>query len=88
VIAAHLILSYPTGRFISRLDRGFVAVATDSRLSLPSLPFLLFFDPRTPHDPQVWECLSCALPLTHVAWHDVTGVRHVLNGVAVALGAR
>jgi signal transduction histidine kinase len=84
VIAAHLILSYPTGRLISGLERGFVAVGYGFAL-VSALPFMLFFDPRAPHDPDVLECYSCALPLTHVAWHDVSGVRHVLNGVGVAL---
>jgi signal transduction histidine kinase len=84
VIAAHLILSYPTGRFTSRLDRGFVVFGYGFAL-VSALPFLLFFDPRAPHDRDVGECYSCALPLTHVAWHDVTGVRHVLNGVGVVL---
>jgi signal transduction histidine kinase len=83
-IAAHLILSYPTGRFSSRLERGFVAVAYGFAL-VAALPFLLFFDPRTPHDPAIRACYSCALPLTHVAWHDLTGLRHVVNGFAVAL---
>jgi signal transduction histidine kinase len=83
-IAAHLILSYPTGRFTSRLDRGFVAVAYGFALTY-GLVLLLFYDPRAPHDEDVWDCYSCALPLTHVAWHDVTGARHVLDGVLVVL---
>jgi signal transduction histidine kinase len=83
-IAAHLLLSYPTGRFTSRLDRGFVAVVYGFAL-VAAVPFLLFFDPRAPHHRWFPECLSCALPLTHVAWHDMSGVRDVLNGVAVAL---
>jgi signal transduction histidine kinase len=83
-IAAHLLLSYPTGRFTSRLDRGYVAVVYGFAL-VSALPFLLFFDPRAPHDPGVTECYSCAAPFTHVAWHDVSGVRHVLNGVVVVM---
>jgi signal transduction histidine kinase len=83
-IAAHLILSYPTGRFTSRLERGFVALAYGFAFAY-ALPLLLFYDPRAPHDRDVWECFSCALPLTHVAWRDVTGVRHVLNGALVVL---
>jgi signal transduction histidine kinase len=83
-IDAHLLLSYPTGRFTSRLERGFVAFVYGFAL-VSAVPFLLFFDPRAPHDLDVWECYSCALPLTHVAWHDVIWVTHVLNGIAVAL---
>ena len=84
VIAAHLILSYPTGRFTSRLDRGFVAVGYGLAL-VYAIPLLLFFDPRAPHYRWFPECLSCALPLTHVAWHDVTGVRDILDGVGIGL---
>jgi hypothetical protein len=54
VIAAHLILSYPTGRFTSRLDRAFCR-RLDSRSSLP--PFLLFYSPST-HEQWFPECLS------------------------------
>jgi hypothetical protein len=83
-IAAHLILSYPTGRLTSRLERGFVAVAYGFAL-VYAVPLLLFYDPRAPHVRDVWECPSCALPLAHVAWHDMTGVREVLGGVLVVL---
>jgi signal transduction histidine kinase len=83
-IAAHLLLSYPTGRFTSRLERGFVAFVYGFAL-VSAVPFLLFFDPRAPHDPGIRECYSCALPLTHVAWHDVSGLRDVLNAAAVVL---
>ena len=44
-IAAHLILSYPTGRFTSRLERGFVALAYGFAFAY-ALPLLLFYDPR------------------------------------------
>src|SRR5215218_1776062 len=81
---AHLILSYPTGRLSSRLDRGFVAIAYGFALAY-AVPLLLFYSPRTPHEQWLPECLSCGEPLTHVAWHDVTGVRHVLDGVLVVL---
>ena len=46
-IAAHLILSYPTGRFTSRLERGFVALAYGFAFAY-ALPLLLFYDPRAP----------------------------------------
>jgi signal transduction histidine kinase len=84
VIVAHLVLSYPTGRFTSRLDRGFVAVGYGFALAF-ALPFLLFFDPRVPHDSGLRLCDSCAPPLTLVGSHDVTEVRNVLSGVSVAM---
>jgi signal transduction histidine kinase len=83
-IAAHLILSYPTGRLSSRLESAFVALAYGFAFAY-ALPLLLFYSPHAPHDPQVRDCPSCALPLTHVAWHDVTAVRHVLDRVLVVL---
>jgi signal transduction histidine kinase len=83
-IAGHLLLAYPTGRFTSRLDRRFVAVVYGFAL-VAALPFLLFFDPRAPHDPAVIECYRCALPLTYMAWHDLSGLRSIVSGVGVGL---
>jgi signal transduction histidine kinase len=83
-IAAHLILSYPTGRLSSRLERAFVGISYGFAF-VYALPLLLFYSPRAPSDPAVWECPSCALPLTHVAWRDVTGVRHAFDRVLVVL---
>ncbi len=77
-IFAHLILSYPTGRLRSRLDRGFVALLYALAL-LFALPRLLFFDPRMPHARDIQECWDCALPYTHVAWYDVSGIRRVAD---------
>jgi signal transduction histidine kinase len=81
---AHLALSYPSGRLISRLDRAFVAVVYGFAL-VGALPFLLFYSPRATYDPDVWECPSCAVPYTHVAWYDVHGTRRVLDDVLFAL---
>jgi signal transduction histidine kinase len=81
---AHLILSYPTGRLTSRLERGFVVIGYGFALAY-ALPLLLFFNPQAPQNDTSEFCPSCAEPLTHVAWHDVTGVRQVLNGVLVVL---
>jgi signal transduction histidine kinase len=78
VIAAHLILSYPTGRLTSRLERGFVVVGYGWAVA-NAVPLLLFFDPRALHDRDVRDCYSCVLPLTHLAWHDVTRVRHMFD---------
>jgi signal transduction histidine kinase len=81
---AQLVLSYPTGRLGSRLERDFVVAAYAFAVVYP-LPLLLFDDPRAAHDPDVWECGTCAVPLTHVAWADVTGAMHLLNGLFAVL---
>jgi signal transduction histidine kinase len=83
-LLAHVVLSYPTGRLRSRLDRGFVFMVYAWAV-VYTLVLLLLDDPRAPHDPDVWECGTCALPLTHVAWADITGVEHALDGVYGAL---
>jgi len=77
-VFAHLILSYPTGRLTSRLDRSFVAFAY-AFAALYALPLLLFFDPLYPHGRYWLECPNCALPVTHVAWYDVSGIRHAFD---------
>jgi signal transduction histidine kinase len=77
-IVIHAVLSYPSGRLTSRLDRGFVAFGY-AFAALYALPLLLFYDPRAPHDPTVWEWPFHARPLTHVAWYDVTGTMRVLD---------
>jgi signal transduction histidine kinase len=81
---AHLTLSYPSGRLASRLDRTFVAIVYGFAL-VSALPFLLFYSPRSTYDPVVWDCPSCAIPFTHVAWYDVTGIRHALDGIMAVL---
>jgi signal transduction histidine kinase len=68
----HMVLSYPTGRLASRLDRAFVAVVYGFAV-VYALPFLLFYSPRSTYDPNVWDCAACAVPVTHVAWYDVNG---------------
>jgi signal transduction histidine kinase len=81
---AQLVLSYPTGRLGSRLERDFVLVAYAFAV-VYTLPLLLFDDPRAAHDPDLWECGTCAVPLTHVAWADVTGAVHLLTGLFAVL---
>jgi signal transduction histidine kinase len=83
-LLAQLVLSYPTGRLTSRLERRFVAVVYGFAAAY-GLALLLFHSPRAPRDPIVWECPSCALPITHVAWLDTTGITHVLDGVLIVL---
>jgi signal transduction histidine kinase len=74
----HLILSYPTGRLATRLDRFFVAFAYGFAV-LSALPFLLFFDTRAWNDRLGFACLDCAFPITHVASYDISGFRHALD---------
>jgi signal transduction histidine kinase len=81
---AHAVLSYPTGRLATRLERRFVAFGYVFATAY-SLPLLFFFDPSSPHDPNLWECRSCALPLTHITWYDVTGIRSVLDWLLLPL---
>jgi len=83
-IFGHLVLSYPSGRLTSRLERGFVLTAYAFTI-VYSIPFLLFDDPRAPHDPDVWECPFCAVPYTHVGWHNLSGTRHTLDEVMFVL---
>jgi signal transduction histidine kinase len=81
---AHVTLSYPSGRLTWRLHRGFVVVTYGFAL-VYALPLLLFYSPRSTYDPHVWDCPSCAVPYTHVAWYDVSGVRDVLDGILFGL---
>jgi signal transduction histidine kinase len=83
---AHLVLSYPTGRLNSRLDRGLV-VGLYALAAANAIPNLLFSDPRIWMEDGVWvECWYCAAaPVTHVTWYDLRGVNRVLDGISVAL---
>ena len=82
---AHLILSYPTGRLATRLDRLFVGLLYVLAV-LYALPYLLFFDPRYPHGRYLLECFTgCALPVTHVTWYDISGIKRVLDLLSLPL---
>jgi signal transduction histidine kinase len=83
-LVGHLILSYPTGRLTSRLDRVFVGVAYGWTL-LYALPLLLFFDPRYPHSRYWFECTDCAVPITHVTWYGVNGITDVFDWMLLPL---
>jgi signal transduction histidine kinase len=83
-LVGHLILAYPTGRLTSRAERIFVALAYGWSL-LFSLPFLLFFDPQYPHARYLLECWNCAVPVTHVAWHDVNGIGDAFDWLLLPL---
>jgi signal transduction histidine kinase len=83
-VFAHLILSYPSGRLATRLDRGFVVFAYTFTL-VYALPRLLFFDPRTPNYRDVWECGDCAVPLTHIGWYDTERIMQVFDWLLLPL---
>jgi signal transduction histidine kinase len=83
-IIAQAVLSYPTGRLTTRLDRAFVATCYAFWFT-HALTLLLFYDPRAPHDPQIREFPRRALPFTHVAWQDLTRIRQVLDGILFML---
>ena len=83
-ILVHAVLSYPTGRLTTRLDRGFVGVAYAFAV-LYALPYLLLYDPRAPNDPSVWEWPTHAQAFTHVAWYDIDGILNVLDAVLLVL---
>ena len=87
-LITHLILSYPSGRLGSRLDRAWVALGYVLALGY-GLVFMLFYSPRSTFDPQVWDCPRCAVPYTHVAWLDLRGLdrvfEHVVVGFALVL---
>jgi len=76
-----LVLSYPTGRLASRVDRGLV-VAGFSLAAGYALLELLFLSPREPHAGGYTECFECADPWTHVKTYDVLGIR---DGLDVAI---
>jgi signal transduction histidine kinase len=81
-IFVHLTLSYPTGRLTARFDRGFVVFMYGYAV-VYTVPLLLFFDPRFPHQRDLWECVFCAPPLTYVTWLDVEEFTHVLDELLV-----
>jgi signal transduction histidine kinase len=83
-LVGHLILAYPTGRLTSRAERVFVAFAYGWAL-LYALPFLLFFDPQYPHARYWLECPDCAVPVTHIAWHNVNGVVNAFDWLLLPL---
>jgi signal transduction histidine kinase len=60
-------LSYPSGRLSSRVDRLYVATGWVLTTAY-GLVFMLFYSPRSPFDESVWDCATCALPYTHIAW--------------------
>ena len=81
---AHLILSYPTGRLTTRLDRLFVGL-TYLFAVFAALPFLLFLDTRAWSDRLGFACFDCANPITHVTSYDISGFRDALDWIPLPL---
>jgi signal transduction histidine kinase len=77
---AHLILSYPTGRLTTRLDRVLVGFAY-ALAAAYGLLYLLFFDPLSPDEPNALTCLvvACAKPITHVASYNMHSIGRVFD---------
>ena len=83
-LLAHVILAYPTGHLTSRLDRAFIAIGYSFAAGY-GLLFMLFYNPRAPHDEDIWEFPFFAIPYTHLASLDLTGAERVLNWAFFAL---
>ena len=83
-IFAHVALSYPTGRLTARVDRVYVA-AMYGFAGIYAISLLLFYDPRFPRYRDVMEWPFFALPYTHGAWRNVTGITHKLDVTLVVL---
>jgi signal transduction histidine kinase len=83
-LIAQVVLSYPSGRLSTRLDR--VAVATAWLLAAAyGLVFALFYSPRSPVDEEIWSCPRCAIPYTHVAWLNLIGFDRDFNRVVLVV---
>ncbi len=79
-IIAQLILAYPTGRLDSRLDRAYVALGYLLAAAY-GLLFALFFDPQRLFEQDLWNCLDCAVPYTHVAWLGLVHTDRIFSDV-------
>jgi signal transduction histidine kinase len=82
----HLILSYPTGRLTTGLDRVFVGFAYAFAAAY-GLMYLLFFDPLSPDEPNASLCLivACAKPITHVTSYNVRTIGHAFDWLSLPL---
>jgi signal transduction histidine kinase len=83
-LMAQAILSYPSGRLTSRLDRICVA-ALYAHAAAYGLLFMLFYSPRSPIEEDIWSCPSCAVPYTHVAWLNLIATSRAFDKAVLAL---
>jgi signal transduction histidine kinase len=73
-----LVLTYPTGRITSRLDRVLIWIAVVYAAAY-GLVLVLLYDPRPGYEQTIQYAQPHAAPLTHVGSYDVSGVRDVLD---------
>jgi signal transduction histidine kinase len=78
------ILSYPSGRLSSRVDRIYVAT-TWIFAAAYGLIFMLFYSPRSPFEEDIWSCALCALPYTHLAWLNLISFDRNFSRVVLVL---
>jgi signal transduction histidine kinase len=83
-LIAQVVFSYPSGRLTSRLERACVG-AFYALAAVYGLLFLLFYSPRSTYDPDVWDCPSCAVPYTHVAWLNLIATNRAFDKALLAL---
>ena len=83
-LIAQVVLSYPSGRLSSRVDRVYIATAWVLAAAY-GLVFMLFYSPRSPFDVHVWWCATCALPYTHVAWANLIAFDRNFSRVVLVL---
>jgi signal transduction histidine kinase len=73
-----LVLTYPTGRITSRLDRVLIWAAA-VYAAVYGLVLTLLYDPRPGYEQTIQYAQPHAAPLTHVGSYDVSGVRDALD---------
>jgi signal transduction histidine kinase len=83
-LIAQVVLGYPSGRLSSRLDRICVA-ALYALAAAHGLLFMLFYSPRSPFDQEIWSCVSCAVPYTHVGWLNLISTDRAFERALLAL---
>jgi signal transduction histidine kinase len=83
-LIAQVGLSYPSGRLSSRVDRLYIATVW-ALAAAYGLVFMLFYSPPSPFEEDVWACIPCALPYTHVAWANLIAFDRNFSRVVLVL---
>jgi signal transduction histidine kinase len=77
-LLALLVLTYPTGRITSSLDRVLIWIAV-VYAAVYGLVLVLLYDPRPGYEQTIQLLQPHAAPLTHIGSYDVTGIRSALD---------